>query len=36
MIHVKGVHREDLVKSLTRKMAPPLGKRYAGYTGSDS
>lgn len=26
MIHIKGVHREELVKSLTRKMAPPLGK----------
>ena len=25
MIHIKGVHREDLLKSLTRKMAPPLG-----------
>ena len=26
MIHIKQVHREDLIKSLTRKMAPPLGK----------
>ncbi|RSH89434.1 beta-adaptin [Saitozyma podzolica] len=24
MIHIKHVHREDLLKSLTRKMAPPL------------
>jgi hypothetical protein len=26
MIHMKNVHREDLLKQLTRKMAPPLGK----------
>ncbi len=26
MIHIKGVHREELLKSLTRKMAPPLGE----------
>lgn len=26
MIHIKNVQREDLLKSLTRKMAPPLGK----------
>lgn len=26
MIHIKHVHREDLLKSLTRKMAPPLGE----------
>ncbi|WOO79682.1 AP-1 complex subunit beta-1 [Vanrija pseudolonga] len=24
MIHIKNVHRDDLLKSLTRKMAPPL------------
>lgn len=24
MIHMRGVHREDLVKQLVRKMAPPL------------
>jgi hypothetical protein len=27
MIHMKNVHREDLLKQLTRKMAPPLGQR---------
>ena len=26
MIHIKHVHREELIKSLTRKMAPPLGQ----------
>lgn len=26
MIHMKNVHRDDLLKQLTRKMAPPLGK----------
>lgn len=26
MIHIKNVHREDLLKNLTRKMAPPLGE----------
>ena len=25
MVHMKNVHREDLLKQLTRKMAPPLG-----------
>ena len=25
MIHIKGVTRDDLIRSLTRKMAPPLG-----------
>ena len=24
MIHIRGVHREDLIKQLVRKMAPPL------------
>lgn len=26
MLHIKNVQREDLLKSLSRKMAPPLGK----------
>jgi vesicle coat complex subunit len=26
MIHMKNVHREELLKQLTRKMAPPLGQ----------
>lgn len=26
MIHIKNVQREDLVRSLSRKMAPPLGR----------
>lgn len=26
MIHMKNVTKEDLLKSLTRKMAPPLGE----------
>jgi AP-1 complex subunit beta-1 len=30
MIHIKNVHREDLVKNLTRKMAPPLGTSRRG------
>lgn len=35
MIHIRNVHREDLVKSLSRKMAPPLGmydRRSVGRT----
>jgi hypothetical protein len=28
MIHMRGVRREDLVKQLVRKMAPPLGPRF--------
>jgi vesicle coat complex subunit len=27
MIHIKNVQREDLLKSLSRKLAPPLGKQ---------
>jgi len=26
MIHIKNVQREDLIKSLSRKLAPPLGE----------
>jgi hypothetical protein len=26
MIHIKHVQREDLIKSLSRKLAPPLGE----------
>lgn len=29
MVHIKGVQREDLLKIITRKMAPPLGSSAA-------
>ena len=29
MVHIKGVQREDLLKIITRKMAPPLGMSAA-------
>jgi len=31
MIHMKLVQREDLIKNLTKKMAPPLGE--LGFSG---
>ena len=31
MIHMKNVHREELLKQLTRKMAPPLGELIRPY-----
>lgn len=34
MIHMKNVTREDLLKSLTRKMAPPLGEFIFFYYSS--
>lgn len=32
MVHMKNVQREDLLKQLTRKMAPPLGKSLFYFT----